>query len=424
MRGNSRIGRVITLRDVAIERQASEDLREARQAAEAAGIAKSRFLANMSHEIRTPMNGVVGATELLLDSGLNDEQMELVITAQESAHGLLSIINDILDFSKIDAGKLSLEQIPFDVYRLMAQTIRSMKPAAVKKSLELKLSIASEAPRVIVGDPTRMRQVMVNLIGNAIKFTAEGGVSIAVSSLMAQPGETRLGIAVQDTGIGIAPDRIAALFQEFSQADSSVTRNFGGTGLGLAISQRLVEQMGGTIRVESTLGRGSKFSVEIPVRLADAWDVVESPHMTLAESEPSPGCRVLLAEDNLVNQKIGQRILEKLGCHVDLAINGRDAIRSTESAQYDVILMDLQMPEVDGLQATREMRLNGNHTPIVALTASVLDETRIACEQAGMDAFITKPIRVDEISSILKRFRPQGRTLEVHTPQDSQIPHR
>lgn len=407
MRGTHRIGRVITLRDVAAERQASEELREARQAAEAAGIAKSSFLANMSHEIRTPMNGVVGATELLLDSGLNDEQMELVITAQESAHCLLSIINDILDFSKIDAGKLNLEQIPFDVHRLMGQTIRSMQPAAAKKGLELKLGIAPEAPRVIVGDPTRMRQVMVNLVGNAIKFTADGGVSIRISRLISQPGETRLGIAVEDTGIGIAPDRIGALFQEFSQADSSVTRNFGGTGLGLAISQRLVEQMGGTIGIESTLGRGSKFIVEIPVRLADAWDVVDSPHRTLAESESSPGCRVLLAEDNLVNQKIGQRILEKLGCQVDLAINGRDAIESTESAQYDVILMDLQMPEVDGLQATREMRLRGVRTPIIALTASVLDETREACEAAGMDAFITKPIRVDEISSILKRFRAQ-----------------
>jgi len=405
MRGRYRIGRVITLRDVSVERQTSEQLLEARQAAETAAVAKSRFLANMSHEIRTPMNGVVGATELLLDSGLSDEQMELVKTAQESAHCLLSIINDILDFSKIDAGKLNLEQIPFDLYRLADQIVRLMYPVAAKKGVELKLDIAPEVPRIIVGDPTRIRQVMLNLMGNAIKFTEAGWVAIRIGRRVTEPGEMRIAIAVEDTGVGIAPDRIAVLFQEFSQADSSVTRGFGGTGLGLAISLGLVETMGGTIRVESTLGRGSKFIVEIPVLLADARDVAESQHMTFAESEPSPGCRVLLTEDNLVNQKIGRQILEKLGCHVDLAINGREAIEAAESAQYDLILMDLHMPEVDGFESTREIRLRGIRTPIVALTASVLDETRTAYEAAGMDAFITKPIRLDEISSILKRFR-------------------
>lgn len=399
------IGRVVTLRDVTSERQASEQLREARQAAEAAAIAKSRFLANMSHEIRTPMNGVVGAMGLLLDSGLNHEQMELVKTAQESAHCLLSILNDILDFSKIDAGKLDLEEVPFDLYRLIDQIVVLMHTAAAKKGLELKLRIASEVPRVIVGDPTRVRQVLLNLVGNAIKFTAVGSASISIDRLAAEPGQTRIALAVEDTGIGIAPDRIGALFQEFSQADSSVTRNFGGTGLGLVISQRLVEKMGGTIRVESALGRGSKFIVEIPVRLGDGRDAAASPHMTFAESERFPGRRVLLTEDNLVNQKIGQRILQRLGCQVDVANNGREAVALAESAQYDVILMDVHMPEVGGLQATREIRSRGIRTPIIALTASVLEETRDACEAAGMDAFITKPIHVEEITSILKRFK-------------------
>jgi PAS domain S-box-containing protein len=402
--GRHAIGRVITLRDVTAERAASDQLRQAREAAEAAAIAKSRFLANMSHEIRTPMNGVVGATELLLDSGLNDEQAELVHTAQDSAHALLSILNDILDFSKIDAGKLSLEEIPFDLHRLLTQIVRLMEPVAEKKVLALHLRIAPGVPRVIVGDPTRLRQVVLNLIGNAIKFTSAGWVALSVERLASPHNETRLALAVEDTGIGIAPDRINRLFQEFSQADSSVTRHFGGTGLGLAISQRLVEKMGGRIRVESTLGKGSSFVVETPVRLGDEYQVLDAQHLTLSESETFPGCRILLAEDNAVNQRIGQRILEKLGCLVDVANNGSQAVAAAEAADYEVILMDLHMPEMDGLQATREIRRRGNRTPIVALTASVLDETRNSCQEAGMDAFITKPIRLDEIAAILKRY--------------------
>jgi signal transduction histidine kinase len=404
MQGDHCIGRVITLRDVLAERQASEQLREARQAAEAASIAKSNFLANMSHEIRTPMNGVVGSMELLLDSGLDDEQLELAETAQESAHCLLSIINDILDFSKIDAGKLDLEQVPFDLYRLMDQTVRSMQPIAAKQGLDLRLQIAPDVPRAILGDPTRLRQIVFNLAGNAVKFTTAGWVAIAIERMRAEPGETRISISVEDTGVGIAPDRIGVIFEEFSQADASVTRSFGGTGLGLAISRRLVEKMGGTIRVESTLGRGSKFTVEICVRLADARDVPDSPRVTLSGSERFPGCRVLLAEDNLVNQRICKRVLEKLGCQVQIANDGREAIAVAESAQFDVILMDLQMPGVDGLQATRDIRLRNIQTPIVALTASVLEETRAACKVAGMDAFISKPIRVDEIVAMLRRF--------------------
>jgi len=404
-RGGRRIGRVITLRDVSAEREASRQLEAAREAAEAAAVAKSRFLANMSHEIRTPMNGVVGATELLLDSGLNDEQSELVRTAQESAHSLLSILNDILDFSKIDAGKLELDQIPFDLPRFMDSIVRLMQPLADKKGLELKVRLAPEAPRVVVGDPTRVRQILLNLTGNAIKFTAAGRVSIELDRLPAAPGQTLLAIAVEDTGIGIAPERIGALFQEFTQADSSVTRNFGGTGLGLAISQRLIEKMGGTIRVESAPGRGSRFTIELPVRLGEARDVLDEARAGLAGSETFPGCRVLLTEDNPVNQKIGQRILEKLGCRAEVANDGHAAVMLAAAAPYDVILMDLHMPEVDGFEAAREIRRRGIRTPIVALTASVLDETRKACEEAGMNGFLTKPIRVDEIVAVLKTCR-------------------
>ncbi len=402
-RKNRRIGRVITLHDVTAERQASEQLREARVAAEAAAIAKSRFLANMSHEIRTPMNGVVGAAELLLDSDLNEEQMELVRTTQESAHCLLSILNDILDFSKIDAGKLELDQIPFDLRRAMDQIVRLMWPLAVKKGLDLRFRMAPEAPRVIVGDPTRLRQVFLNLIGNALKFTSAGWVAIGIDLLSTDPDQVRLAMTVEDTGVGIAAERIGALFQEFTQADSSVTRNFGGTGLGLAISQRLVNKMGGTIRVESTLGQGSKFTVELPVRPGEVHEVANSP-ATLAGIDPFPGCRVLLVEDNLVNQKIGLKLLEKLGCRVEVGNNGREAIRLAGAAEYDIILMDLHMPVLDGFEAAREIRRLGIGTPIVALTASVLDETRKACKEAGMDSFITKPIRLEEIASVLKTW--------------------
>jgi signal transduction histidine kinase len=404
VRGHHRIGRVITLRDVEAERQASAQLRQAQRAAEAAAVAKSRFLANMSHEIRTPMNAVVGANELLLDCDLRAEERDLVETAQEAAYGLLSILNDILDFSKIDAGRLELETIPFDLPLLMDQTAQLLKPTAVKKNLDLKLDISPKVPQAVRGDPTRLRQIVLNLAGNALKFTASGSVSIRVDGQTTAPNQALITIAVADTGIGIAPDRIGTLFREFTQEDSTVTRRFGGTGLGLAISQRLVEKMGGRIRVESTLGQGSTFTVEAPIGLANPVEITPPTHMGLSESETFPGCSVLLTEDNQINQKIGRRILERLGCEVEVANNGREAIALAESAKYDLILMDLHMPEVDGLEATREIRRRGIATPVIALTASVLDETRNACEAAGMNGFIAKPIRVEEISSVLKQY--------------------
>ncbi|HWB97333.1 MAG TPA: histidine kinase N-terminal 7TM domain-containing protein [Bryobacteraceae bacterium] len=419
LEGTRRMGRVIALRDVTEERRNSEFLKESRRAAEAAAIAKSRFLANMSHEIRTPMNGVVGATELLLDSDLNAEQTELVKTAQESAHCLLSLLNDILDFSKIDADKLNLEQITFDLDRLMRRIVRVMQPAVTQKGLALNLRIGPEVPRVVVGDPTRLQQIVLNLLSNAVKFTAAGSVSIEIARIEDGSGPALIAIAVVDTGIGIAPERIGSLFQEFSQVDSSITRKFGGTGLGLAISQRLAEKMGGSVRVESKLGSGSKFTVELPLRLGDAGEVPDAPDTPFAGGRQFARLSILMAEDNLVNQRIGQRILEKLGCRMGLAANGAEAIRAAASAGYDLILMDLQMPEVDGLAAAREIRRRGIRTPIVALTASAMDETRSACEAAGMSAFITKPVRVDEITSLLDRV--QRRELLLAIPSEVEL---
>jgi len=400
--GKRRVGRVITLRDVTRERQAARQLDHARLAAEAATTAKSRFLANMSHEIRTPMNGVVGMTGLLLASGLTADQSELAETVRESAEGLLAILDDVLDYSKIDAGKLDLEQVPFDAVSLADQVVRLLQPVAAKKGIEINLLVMPGVPRSILGDPTRLRQVILNLAGNAVKFTPAGRVHLSLEHLDIGAGRTQLTIEVGDTGVGIAPERISTLFQEFSQADSSIARTHGGTGLGLAISRRLVEQMGGSIRVESQLGRGSTFVVEVPFALCDPLSLPEMPSETHTGREEFPGCRVLLTEDNLVNQQVGLRVLRNMQCVVDLASNGHEAVRQAAANAYDLILMDVHMPEADGLEATREIRRRGIRTPIVALTASVMEDTRAACREAGMDGFITKPFRVEQVAAVLR----------------------
>jgi signal transduction histidine kinase/ActR/RegA family two-component response regulator len=405
LRDSQRVGRVINLRDVTAEREASRQLDEARQAAEAAAVAKSRFLANMSHEIRTPISGVVGASELLLDSELDSDQRELAETARESARALLDVLNDVLDFSKIDAGQLDLEQVPFDLRRLADGVVRIMRPAARQKKLELTARVAPEVPAGLIGDPTRLRQVLLNLVGNAIKFTESGQVSVSVEASPAQAELARLTIDVQDTGIGIAADRIEMLFDEFSQADSSVTRRFGGTGLGLAISRRLVRQMGGDIRVRSEPGQGSGFTIEIPLPVSAEKPVSEAPPADLTVR----GARILLVEDNLINQRIARRLLEKLGCSVEVGANGLEAVELARGGSFDLVLMDLQMPEMGGLAATREIRRHDRRTPVFAFTASVLDETRAECRAAGMNGLLAKPIRVEEVATALKALQTAAR---------------
>jgi len=383
-------------------------LRQARHAMLEAARAKAEFVANVSHEVRTPMTAILGMTDLALETELTAEQREYLTAVRSAADELLALLEDLLDFSALDACRLAVQRVPFSLRESVGDSVRTHEPRAQDRDLALTCEIAPSVPDAVVGDPRRLRQVIEKLVDNAIKFTAQGGVAVRVDAEVAAD-EVLLHCSVADTGIGIPREQQETIFEPFVQGDGSATRRYGGTGLGLAIASDVVQLMGGNIWVESEAGRGSTF--HFTVRLAQEPLSPPAP-----DRRPAPlrggagGLHVLLAEDNAVNRKVAVRLLEKRGHTVVAVEDGRQALRALDGERFDIALMDVQMPEMDGFEATAAVRarerVEGGHLPIVALTAYAMKGDRERCLEAGMDAYVAKPVNAEELFATLERLVP------------------
>ncbi|TLS74809.1 response regulator [Mariprofundus erugo] len=394
--------------EIGERKRTEEALTEQKERAEKADRAKSEFLASMSHEIRTPLHGMLGIAEHLKESGLSREQRDEVETILASGGALLSLINDILDFSKIEAGQMELEATPFEPCMVVDDVARMLRIKAEEKSILLHQQLPGDRCQLVLGDPARLRQVLINLVGNAIKFTGKGGtISVALRMQEASDGKVALTFAVTDSGIGIPADRLDAIFDKFTQADSSTSREFGGTGIGLSICRDLIQLMGGTITVASQHGEGSTFTIELALPVAR--QAAAAPVTTGHDGDHSclHGARILAADDNPVNCKVLQLHLKKMGCELELAANGQEAVEKVMQGHFQLVLMDMHMPVMDGLAATRAIRAGHGEwaqIPVIAMTANVIKGTREACIEAGMNDYLSKPAKPAELKAMLLRY--------------------